>query len=241
MAVAVLAILAGTMAPLALKAIDQRRAEATRKSLKLAFEALFGARDHRLGNMRADFGFTPSRSYGRLDIMVQKPMQVPRYGRNEGASFFWGYNGPYWHGRLQDGAPADAWGNPIALDFDRNAQTVQLRSTGGRLRTGAADLKYPPVPVPLASLNACVIVAISGTGQNLRGTIQVRYPGAFGDRLVETALYTIEDRPEQSSVFWVPAGGMEVVGRPGQGAGWAGFQIPLDLRPGETREVRVQL
>jgi type II secretory pathway pseudopilin PulG len=240
-AVAVMTILAGMMAPLALKILNQRRDTATRKSLKLAFEAMFGARDRRVGNMRADFGFDPDRSYPSLAFLVDRNRcgRVPVYGRHDGAGFYWGYNGPYWYGPVSGTDPVDAWGSPIGLVYDPDRRTVQVRSLGPGHREGAGNLFYPPVPAALSSFRSCVIVNIEAAPQ-ARGIIQVIYGGGLDGRLAWTDPYHLGGRKSESAVFWVPSGGMEVRCLP-DGKDAAGLSIPLDLLPGETREVRVSL
>ena len=68
--IAIMAILAGAMVPLALKAINQSRESQTRTNLKAAYEAMFGARDRRVPNMRADFGFNPAGNLASLGKMT---------------------------------------------------------------------------------------------------------------------------------------------------------------------------
>ena len=56
-AIGVVAILAGMMLPLGMKILDQQREVATRKSLQMACEAMFGSKERRVPNLRADTGF----------------------------------------------------------------------------------------------------------------------------------------------------------------------------------------
>jgi prepilin-type N-terminal cleavage/methylation domain-containing protein len=127
-AIGVVAILAGMMLPLGVKVLDQQREAATRKSLQTAFEAMYGSRERRVSNMRADMGF---RRYSydiasliredgtdgvisvilSLADLVRLPHATLEYGMHtafghghempEGQpdqTFAWGWNGPYWHG-----------------------------------------------------------------------------------------------------------------------------------------------
>lgn len=245
-AIAVLAILAGSMAPLALKALDQRREAATRRSLKLAFEAMFGARDRRVANMRSDFGFTVDQSLAALPMLVTRPEFDPAMGRWDGASFEWGWNGPYWHGPISNGAPVDAWGSPIQLHFEaHDDHSFQLVSLGPRRRRGEGNILYPSVPVPLASLQTRVILHILPSRPDLRCEVVIRYgraaPGALMARTDALAIAPGEGVVHATRL--VPAGTMEVTVVPGvHGAVPAGFRpILLDLLPGETREVSVTL
>lgn len=253
-AVAVTAILAGMMAPLALKALNQRREAATRRSLKLVFEALFGARDRRVANMRADWGFDPPDGNHTLGLMVENgydqlgqlsARNIPPFGRNYGAAFHWGWNGPYWHGDLRGRLPVDAWGSPILLRVQNRA--VQVYSPGHTKRDNPDDgdrLVYPPVPVPLAGLNACVNIHVNLASRDVRsavvnvlsGNSEAAFPRS-------TTPFSVEAGPAVTRTLCVPAGGMEVEARyqrNGQGT-FHLFSLPLDLLPGETRDVWVNL
>jgi prepilin-type N-terminal cleavage/methylation domain-containing protein len=244
-AIAVVAILAGTMAPLALKALDQRREASTRRSLKLAFEAMFGARDRRIANMRSDFGFTVDRSLATLPVLVRNP-GIRDLGRWDGASFEWGWNGPYWHGPVGNGVPVDAWGSPIQVHFEaHDHSSVQMVSLGPRRRWGQGSIFYPPVPVPLASLQTRVILHITPSRPDLRCEVVIRCGQATAAGLLARtpALAIAPGEGVVHATRLVPAGTMEVTVEPGiGGAVPAGFRpIPLDLLPGETREVSVTL
>jgi hypothetical protein len=241
-----MAILAGAMAPLALKVLDQRREAATRRSLKLAFEAMFGARDRRVANMRSDFGFTVDHPLPALPMLVTRPGFDPAMGRWDGASFEWGWNGPYWHGSVSHGVPVDAWGSPIQLQFEaQDDHSLQLVSLGPRRRWGEGNIFYPPVPVPVASLQTRVILHITPSRPDLRCEVVIRY-GRTGPGMLMASTAALAIVPGAGVVHatrLVPAGTMEVTVRPGiNGAVPAGFRpIPLDLLPGETREVSVTL
>ena len=244
-AVAVVSILAGMAAPLALRILDQKREAATRKSLKLAFEALFGARDRRAANMRADFGFEPNGSLPNLPLLVSRAgsgWPVPQYGPNDHASFNWGYNGPYWQGPVADGRPVDAWGHPIDLIF-RNPGlgpgqcTWQLHSQG---RGAGGDLYYPPVPATVNSYTATILVVITRVSEAIAGTVTLRHCGAGWATLSRAQQAIDPGNSPQSFSFLAPAGVMELVFTPSSG-GFRGFTMPMDVLPGQTREVRVNL
>jgi len=245
-AVAVVAILAGMMAPMALKALNQRREAATRRSLKRAFEAMFGARERRVANMRADFGFDPGGPLDRLAVMLSPAAwgAVPPYGMHPDADFPWGWNGPYWLGDIRAGAPVDAWGSPIQLLWSGGA--VQLRSfgPGKREARNGQEILYPPVPVPLTGYMATVLVRVTprDPGAIPAGHIAVLSGGNRAVRAREVARAALEARSgDQHQYFLVPAGALAVVVETGTGPGMARQVTPLDLLPGETREVRVQL
>jgi prepilin-type N-terminal cleavage/methylation domain-containing protein len=244
-AVAVVSILAGMAAPLGLRILEQRREAATRKGLKLAFEALFGARDRRVANLRADFGFEPAGSLSSLALLVSRAAAgwpVPPYGPNDHASFNWGYNGPYWQGPVAGGRPVDAWGHPIDLIFrnpglGRGLCTWQVHSPG---RGAGGDLYYPPVPATVSSYTATILVVITRVSEAIAGTVTLRTCGAGWATLRRAEQPIDSGASPQSFSFLAPSGVMEVVFTPSSG-GFRGFTMPMDVLPGQTREVRVNL
>lgn len=164
--IAIMAILASAATPMLMRALNQTREARTRDNLKAAYDAMLGARDKRVANMRADFGFNPAvnlPNLGKMTTAAAAPGATPpAYGLN-GANFTWGWNGPYWTGptRLVAGAPVpvDAWGGVIQLR-QIVGQGPQLISAGanGIIDTPGAqllplrdDLVYPAQPAPLAT------------------------------------------------------------------------------------------
>lgn len=190
--IAIMAILASAVTPLAIKALNQTREARTRENLKAAYEAMFGARDRRVSNMRADFGFNPGASLPNLGKMTTAAAAPggppPAYGLN-GANFTWGWNGPYWTGptRLVAGTPVpvDAWGGVIQLR-QIVGQGPQLISAGanGTIDTPAAqvqplkdDLVYPSQPAPLATAygSSPTITVRNNRAAAVTGTLTFNY------------------------------------------------------------------
>lgn len=240
-AIAVAGILAGMMAPLATKVVDRHRTEATRVHLRDAFEAMFGARGRRVPNMRADFGFDPRNTLPNLRCLVAHDWGLaPPFGPHAGASFHWGYNGPYWHGPEAGGNPVDAWGSPIRLLYDAANQTWQLQSLGPDRLASRDDLFYPPVPAPVRSYEARVTVDLArrdGVRENLACAVFLRHGGNAGGNTVDRHP---EGGPAGPPVLVAPAGVMELVVTSTTGA-FQAFTVPLDLLPGENRVVEVRL
>lgn len=256
--VAVLTIMAGMMLPLGLKVLNQRREAATRKSLQLAFEAMFGARDRRVANMRADFGFEPDQRYDTLPFLVAPAgpwADVPAYGLHVGmyrtGSFPWGYNGPYWQGRVRGNIPLDAWGRPIGLRFHGGGWQVFSLGADGRVNRAEGvgdDLYYPPVPAPIANYNATVLLVVTidpGRPERFLGGFAVPWYRGNRDRALvryHPPLMLTGLRETQSQAFTVPAGPVELeLGGRRDGRPEDLRTIPMDLLPGELREVRVTL
>ena len=176
-AIAVVAILAGAMMPLAGQVLNQQREERTRMLLRQAFEGCFGARDRRVANMRADFGFDPTVSLSSLPILISNSdptwVDVAPYSNVNG--FFCGYNGPYWSGPLDSSnAPLDGWGKTIQLIVSPSppAQGIyyQVRSAGrdGVFNT-TDDLYFPAVLTPYLAFNATVTLQIIRTSTDSAG------------------------------------------------------------------------
>ena len=192
-AVAVMAILAGAAVPFAIKALNQAREAKTRENLKSAYEAMFGARDRRVSNMRADFGFNPAGNLANLGKMtastaVPAPNPPATYGLN-GAIFSWGWNGPYWTGptRLVGGVqvPVDAWGGVIQLRLvpGQGFQVISAGANGaintpaGQVQPAQDDLVYPSQPAPLGTAygSSPTITLHNNRIVPVTGTLSFRY------------------------------------------------------------------
>lgn len=260
-AIAVVAILSGMLAPLALKALNQQRESKTRDNLKVAFEAMFGARDRRVANMRADFGFDPSASTTyTLRVLVNRAgtawAPVPAYGYN-GANFLRGWNGPYWNGTLDAaGNPADGWGRALRLSV--NAGTWQAASAGadGAFGTGD-DLAYPSSASGYLAQSATLNVVVTRISTAVNGTASLSFTygndaGAMGRCTpsltsvvpvgnLATTSRTMANTATQTLNFNLPAGSFQITFSPGTGATFSATTLTLDLLPGETRQLDVQL
>lgn len=186
-AVGVIAILASAAAPLVMKALNQQRERTTRDGLKIAFEAMFGSRERRVANMRADYGFTPNPGITDLRQMMTKPGAVPNwFSDGTAGGMSWGWNGPYWTGALRTAGatriPVDGWGRPIVITYVAATTTCQFRSIGsdGVLNT-PDDIFYPPAPVNVGpSTLAISIINETRKSVPLTGTYQVRFRNGTG-------------------------------------------------------------
>ena len=242
-AIAIIAILAGAAAPLALKALNQQREFKTRENLKIAFEAMFGARDRRVANMRADFGFDPGASLPDLSGLMVNPVAfLPAYGLAGG--MYWGYNGPYWTGS-SDAAnrPVDAWGRPMRLRVAGIApnQTWQVQSLGsnGVDENGAGDdLVFPTMPASAQSFRSVLILNVSNPAPTKSGTITVKAPN--GVKVLQTL---VAATPYSTASVPIPpcnpaAGGVYInIKR----VGFTDLDFVVDLLPGEVRSFDVTL
>lgn len=240
-AIAIIAILAGAVAPLALKALNQQREQKTRENLKIAYEALYGARDRRVSNMASDFGFVPPVPSANLGFMTtQTAAGIGRGYSNTGALFYWGWNGPYWTGSVipaagTNGLPADGWGRSIHLQAG-----PQLISYGANGQLGGGDdILFPsivgnpnttltvninriPPPAPIPALDVTVTI----TDLNMNNT---------------------RSRPQTISYLATQSGsrGVQLLVNPGPVA----IQVSttpvstaiLDLLPGESKSLEFQI
>ena len=162
-ALAIMAIMAGAALPLMVKALNQQRQQTTRDSMKVAFEAMFGARDRRVQNMRADYGFNPG-ALTDLRAMMVAPAGLRTWSAD--TNFSWGWNGPYWNGSVATvgavNVPADAWGNAYQLENVGAPPTWRLVSGGqdGLIATTADNLYYPSQPILVSAFDSTVSVTV---------------------------------------------------------------------------------
>jgi len=253
-AIAVMSILAGTMAPLAVKTLNRRRESATRRALQQAWEAMFGARDRYVPNVLADCNFRTEHTRERLAFLLRLEDYggVPPMGLHAGFSHPWGFAGPYWFGDTQDGRPADAWGTPIRLEVtgaagpggypnDMGTIAYQVRSFGPDKVPSDDDLVYPAVPVPYASMVGTLRVNITKVTARISGRMYFRLPVDYDSLLRNGSVYEIADVGQQVILSDLPPTGAELVLEPGARSTFPRTVLPLQLLPGERRDVRVSL
>jgi len=185
--IAIMAILAGAAVPLLIKAVNQQREQRTRSDMKVAWEAMFGARDRRVVNMRADFGFDPQVNPVDFRFLTNRTglfplgQTPPLYGYDIAGKMFWGWNGPYWVGSVQTspgfpgGLPVDGWGHPFQLVY--NAGNYQLVSGGvdGLIPppNNADNIVYPSSPMPLSALNSNLTLNVWNKTSTLMTEIKI--------------------------------------------------------------------
>ena len=215
--IAIMAILAGVALPLAVQVINQQAAITTRANAQVAYNAIFGARDHRVSNMMADFGYAlpPTPANILLGDLVTQPAATVAWAA--GPSFTWGWNGPYWAGSTTTVAgvlvPVDAWGRPFHLVGTTVGVTSfwQVVSYGADGIQGTADdIAYPSVAAPVAQ----PVLTLS-VFNNQAGTIQgtVTLTDRNGTKFVHAVPFAIPPvgLPSHGAPFIVgPAGGVAV-------------------------------
>jgi type II secretory pathway pseudopilin PulG len=267
-AIGVIAILAGAVAPLALKALNQQREQKTRENLKTAWEALFGAKDRRVANMRADFGFNPAPGTYTLGKMLNRttapaPNPPVNFAANGGSLFNWGWNGPYWTGstRLIGGVqtPIDAWGNTIQLRYVNAGPFLgfQLLSWGpnGTNNTSNAtyipqgdDIVYPTLPQILTSSGSGTLnLSIKNNSATaITGTYRVRWRTG-GAALSNPNPTTIPGGIAPGASFTrippfssIPSGPIQVEINIASASGFTSNEV-IDLLPGESRTLNYNI
>jgi type II secretory pathway pseudopilin PulG len=257
-ALAVILILVGALAPLANKMLNQQREGRTREMAKAAFEGLFGARDRRVANLRADIGFDPNvAGTPDLSVMIVKTgsggtwTSVRDYAQETATGLFWGYNGPYWSGPANGNLPVDAWGRAFRLDIVGASpnHTWQIRSRGTDGVFGTADdVVYPSAPAHATAHTSVLNVIVNFTAART-GTVVVRSRNATGAAFLTLQYIVAPSAPQNSPynfaavtalptlVYNFPSGGVSVAVT----AGATTYYYVVDLMPGEVRDLLVSL
>ncbi len=144
--IAILAIVAGAMAPLAVRMIDSTREDTTVKRQQLIYRAIVGDPSAPGAGFLSDIGRVPDAALmelatsGALPLYALDPCGV-------GA----GWRGPYiLEGVDSNGRPLDGWGKP--MDFSGG----QIRSGGQDqdLNTAADNIVYPSTPITVNNVTS---------------------------------------------------------------------------------------
>lgn len=251
-AIAVIAILAGTAIPFALKNLNQAKEQRARTEMKLLFEACFGATDRVVPNARHDWGQAWALAAGatvnlaKLTNRLAAPAPNPPAFNLNGAPFRWGWNGPYWNGAVRtvagQQAPSDPWGRPYLMS-GAGGNAYQIRCTGpdGAPNT-PDDLVYPAnafnqaaqvaqVAVTVVNNRAAAVTA-TVTLRN-RNTTAFAAVGGLGVSPPIAAGGGVYAYPNVSGVIPGPATLQVQVAAAG-----VNFTETLVLAPGEVRSLR---
>jgi prepilin-type N-terminal cleavage/methylation domain-containing protein len=259
-AVAVIAILAGAAAPLVLRALNQQREQKTRENLKTAWEAMFGARDRRVANMLADFGFNPPipsppgsvYNLGKMLLSTAAPGPNPpaNYGLN-GGIFNWGWNGPYWNGSTRNVGgvlvPIDGWGNAMLLRYVNGGpyqgfQILSVGANGSNNSSGLSyipqgdDIVYPDVPLPVFTAASISLSIKNDRASAITGTYQVRWRDGNGvlNNPTPTPLSIAAGESIAPSISNILPGPIQIQINITSGTAINSEEV-VDLMPGESR------
>jgi prepilin-type N-terminal cleavage/methylation domain-containing protein len=154
LAIAVMAILAGALAPLAIRSINSSREDLTRQREIQIFQAIMGADGEHGGGFLSDIG--------RLPISLTELStsgSLPLFNTANVGSVGMGWRGPYLTDGLDSsGRPVDAWGTL----FDYGAVGLGcIRSAGADHTMGTSDdLIYPSNPLTSNDLSTTVNISI---------------------------------------------------------------------------------
>jgi prepilin-type N-terminal cleavage/methylation domain-containing protein len=150
--IAILAIVAGAMAPLASRAIDSSRQDLTVKREQLIYQAIMGDPLTSGSGFLSDIGRLPNANLTELSLTGALPAYAIQPS-GIGA----GWRGPYLlEGVDVSGHPLDGWGTP--MDFVNG----QIRSAGldRDINTAADNILYPANPITASNVNGRVIFTV---------------------------------------------------------------------------------
>jgi prepilin-type N-terminal cleavage/methylation domain-containing protein len=159
--IAILAIVAGAMAPLASRAIDSARQDQTLKRQQLIYQTIFGDASAPGSGFLSDIGRLPTTDLAELAVIGNLPAySIKACGVGSG------WRGPYLlDGVDSSGRPLDGWGTPMDLVGG------QIRSAGPDhdMTTAADNLLYPSNPITINNINASIAITVkaldNSTGQ----------------------------------------------------------------------------
>jgi prepilin-type N-terminal cleavage/methylation domain-containing protein len=150
--IAILAVVAGAMAPLAVRAIDSSRQDVTVKRQQLIYQKIFGDSSAPGSGFLSDIGRLPNGNLTELATMGSLPPYTIQ-PCNMGV----GWRGPYLlEGVNAAGQPLDGWGTPMDL-FNG-----QIRSAGPDRTMGTSqdNLVYPSTPITINNVNTNIVLTV---------------------------------------------------------------------------------
>lgn len=159
--IAILAVVAGAMAPIASRAIDSSRQDQTVKRQQLIYQAMLGDPSAPGSGFLSDVGRLPGANLTELALIGS----LPAYSISS-CGIGSGWHGPYLlDGVDSSGRPIDGWGMPMDL------VSGQIRSGGpDRNMSAAADnFLYPSNSITTNNINGSIVLNVkaldNSTGQ----------------------------------------------------------------------------
>jgi prepilin-type N-terminal cleavage/methylation domain-containing protein len=194
--IAVMAILAGAMAPLAVQMIDNSRVDATRKRQELIYRAILGDPSAPGSGFLSDIGALPGANLSQLTTRgALPPYAIDACGVGVG------WRGPYVLEGIDSatGEILDGWG--IAMDFVNGGSGFQIRSAGRdrAMNTAVDNLLYPSTPITANNVNGSFTLAVSALDTS---TAQPTFVPAGG----QITIYFAQSGAMQSVVIASPSG-----------------------------------
>jgi prepilin-type N-terminal cleavage/methylation domain-containing protein len=151
--IAILAVVAGAMAPLAVQSINSSRRDATIKRQGLIYRAILGDPSAPGSGFLSDIGRLPSADLSELTT----PGSLPLYAV-QSCGVGMGWRGPYLlEGTNAAGLPADGWGAPMVLSGG------QIRSAGPdqNMSTTGDNIVYPATPIASNNINGSIVLSVT--------------------------------------------------------------------------------
>lgn len=148
--IAILAVVAGAMAPLSIRMIDGSRQDLTLKRQQLIYQAVFGDPSAHGSGFLSDIGRIPGGSLTELATQGS----LPSYSIQP-CGVGMGWRGPYLlEGVDGVGRPMDGWGTP--MDFANG----QIRSAGPdhSMITTTDNVYYPSTPITNNNINGSIAI-----------------------------------------------------------------------------------
>jgi prepilin-type N-terminal cleavage/methylation domain-containing protein len=193
--IAILAIVAGAMAPLAVRSIDSARQDLTVKRQQAIYQAILGDPSAPGSGFLSDIGRPPNSALTELAAKGA----LPNYAIQP-CGVGMGWRGPYLLEGVDNlGQPLDGWGTP--MDFING----QIRSAGPDHSMAASvdNILYPSVPITLNNVTGNIILAAMAL--NTGGT-----PSVFAPAGGQAIIYYAQDGVMQSWVMASPAGSYNI-------------------------------
>jgi prepilin-type N-terminal cleavage/methylation domain-containing protein len=150
--IAILAVVAGAMAPLAVRTIDSTRQDLTVKRQQAIYRAMLGDPSAPGSGFLSDIGRLPGNNLAELAVTGA----LPAYSVQP-CGVGMGWRGPYLlEGVDSTGRPLDGWGMPMDL------VNGQIRSSGPDriMNTTADNIYYPSTPITVNNINGSIVLEV---------------------------------------------------------------------------------
>jgi prepilin-type N-terminal cleavage/methylation domain-containing protein len=150
--IAILAIVAGAMAPMATRAIDSSRQDQTLRRQQLVYKAIFGDPSSSGSGFLSDIGRLPNTNLTELAVIGS----LHAYSI-QACGIGMGWRGPYLLEGIDSSAhPLDGWGTPMDL------VNGQIRSAGPDrdMNTAPDNSLYPSNPITANNINGNIVFTV---------------------------------------------------------------------------------
>jgi prepilin-type N-terminal cleavage/methylation domain-containing protein len=150
--IAILAVMAGAMAPLAVRMIDNGRQNLTLERQKSIYRSILGDPSAPGSGFLSDIGRLPGANLTDLAVAGT----LPSYSLQP-CGVGMGWRGPYLlEGVDTAGQPLDGWGTPMVLIGGQISSAGPDRT----MITTADNLVYPPTPITANNVNGSIILEV---------------------------------------------------------------------------------